>query len=215
MKGLLLKELYFYRANGIIYLILCLCFVAGVIGTGNPFFFFFAFLMSEILPGSVIAYDEKSKWQQYCATLPVPRKAYVDVKYITMLMLFVLSCAIVTVCVAIHSAATGFKDLDGFRALLPCAALFLVFVGVFSLVMPFIFKLGAEKGRFLYMIFGGIAGGVASIGFSALADGGAYEVMLSISQNDALLLAAAAAVGALLFAGSYALSVRFYNKREL
>ena len=216
MKGLILKELYFYKANAVIYLLLILCFFACVVGGGNPFMMFFAYLMTLMLPSSSFAYDEKYKWAQYSLSLPVTRKQTVDVKYLSMIIFYVGFCILSAVGVLINMAITGFKDMTGLKSLPLCIVLFGIFLGVLSAIMPFMFKLGAEKGRYVFMIFGGICGGGGAICFNLFADEDFIAgFMTNLSAHGGVILAVVFAVSMVIFACSHALSVHFYNKREM
>ncbi len=215
MKGLLLKEFYFYKANGVFYLILIVLFAICAIGSGNPFMMTMPMLISYLLPSSNLAYDEKSKWAQYCDALPVTRVQFVSVKYITMIVFYVFFCILTAVSIIINAAIGGFKDLTGLKLILPCFALYLILLGVISIIMPFLFKLGVEKGRFMFMVFGGLCGGLGAMGVSFGTEKGVTETLGNITASGAWIMAAAVAVSLLIFAGSWALSGVFYRGREL
>ena len=216
MKGLILKELYFYKANWLMYLIFIAVFFLCVAATGNPFIIAIAYMMSTLMPSSVFAYDEKAKWTQYSCYLPVSRKDAVAVKYLSIIAIYVMFCILTALGVFINAIINGFEDMSGFRLLLPCFAIFIILLGVISLVMPFIFKLGAEKGRYVFMVLGGLCGGFGALFSSTIdEDSGVLNLLINLSGHGALLIACAAAVGVLIFIGSWALSVKFYNKREL
>ena len=77
-----------------------------------------------------------------------------------------------------------------------------------AILLPFTFKYGVEKGRFAYYITIGICCGVGAFLVSA-----GFEI--PTVTNSFWLLGAVAGVSILLYALSWRLSIRFYQKREL
>lgn len=83
MKGLLLKDYYmllkYCRPYALIVLIFGACSLAD---GGNLFMLAYPAVLCGINSVSLLAYDEKSRWQQYCETMPYTRKQVVDSKYL-------------------------------------------------------------------------------------------------------------------------------------
>ena len=75
MKGLLLKDYYmllkYCRPYALIVLIFGVCSLAD---GGNLFMLAYPAVLCGINSVSLLAYDEKSRWQQYCETMPYTRK---------------------------------------------------------------------------------------------------------------------------------------------
>jgi len=78
-----------------------------------------------------------------------------------------------------------------------------------SVSLPFMFKWGVEKGRIAYYVMIGVVCG-GSVAASALLRGSAQE---QIQPDGILPVLALGGIG--LYALSWYLSVRFYEKREL
>ena len=88
MKGLILKDLYmtvhyFRKFLFILILFLGLGFADGE----NLFMVFYPGLLATMIPVNLLAYDERSRWDIYCGTLPVSRDKVVSAKYLLELIL--------------------------------------------------------------------------------------------------------------------------------
>ena len=96
---------------------------------------------------NTLALDEQSKWNQYALTLPFDRASLVIGKYI---MLFIMAC--------ISSAAVMLLELCINRMAGGISDLLVVGLGAFmgslistSLLLPFMYKFGIERGRYVLM----------------------------------------------------------------
>ena len=70
MKGLLRKDLYMMGKYCRSYLLLVIVFLCvSVFSSDNLFFVFYPSLFSGMIPVSLLAYDERSRWTQYSGTL--------------------------------------------------------------------------------------------------------------------------------------------------
>lgn len=78
-----------------------------------------------------------------------------------------------------------------------------------SISLPFIFKLGVEKGRTAYYVMIGFV-----CGASVLASG-LFKGQIGIEINPNLMLAVLAAVGIGIYIFSWYMSIVFYKKREI
>ena len=147
MKGLLLKDYYTIIKYCRFYLIMLLIFIViSSIGETSPFFMFYPALIAWLIPVTLISIDEKEKWDIYCSTLPFDRKQMISEKYL-LGFLFVLSVMIASSAEqVIRMSVLGiFSWSDLF--LLSGTVFMLGLIGP-SVLLPFIFKFGAEKGGF-------------------------------------------------------------------
>ena len=87
----------------------------------------------------------------------------------------------------------------------------LVFISGFasSITLPFMFKLGVEKGRMAYYVMIGIICGGSIVASTVLRD----AMQSGIKPNGVLALVAV--LGIAIYALSWYLSIVFYKKREL
>lgn len=210
MKGLLLKDWYvIFKQGKVMFLFVLLYLILGALGE-NTFFGAFAVLFLSLLPITVMGFDERSKWDRFAVTLPVTRKQLVLEKYLFSLIALGVGAALYLVFTIAGSAfahrTTDLAELLGVLA--PMLSVSLIFSAV---NFPMMFKLGVEKGRLWFILIiallGAILGGLLAMRSN---EGGSLPPWLN-GQLLWLLLP----VSLLLFAISYPLSVRIYEKREL
>ncbi len=207
MKGLLLKDFYMTIRYCRAYLLMIAVFVAvSFVGQENLFFVFFPCMISGMLPVTLLAYDERSKWSEYCRVLPYSKAQIVSGKYLVGLIAQLAVLCVTGTAQALRMQAAGMLNLQNFGALM---GLLLILSSVASsLVLPFMFRYGVEKGRIAYYVMIGIvtAGGIGAtnlFGGNAAADGAVRSVL-------PLLCAA----GVMLYALSWVLSIAFYKKQQ-
>lgn len=207
MKGLLLKDFYLSWRYCRAFLVIVAVFLAvSFTGDDNIFFLIYPIMIASVIPMTLVSYDEHDKWTAYSGTLPYTRAQLVSTKYLVGMcfgsVAFLISMAATTVRMILGG---GFV-LEQF-ALVGTALLVLGCLGP-ALILPYVFKYGAEKGRVAFYItvgvFSGVAAVLAGIGFQVQVMGGGLWP-----------LAAVAGVSILLYALSWWLSIRFYQKREL
>lgn len=216
MKALLLKDWYLMKRYCRMFLLLEIIFIAVSCATpGNTFYLIYPILLAGITSATLYSYDEREGWLTFAATLPQSRAILVTAKYLIALF---LSTAVVLVLLAVHGARLvllGQPNLTAEFGLLIVALLPMAGVGLLvpALVLPFMFKLGAEKGRIFYIAVIAVACS-ASILFmndrQILVNNRPTYLGLNLGSAAAVYLACLA-----LFALSWRLSVRFYQRREL
>lgn len=144
MKGLLLKDWYLTIKYGKMQLIFAV--VYGVIGAILPkanAFVALPVMLIALLPNTIYAYDEREKWTTYVRAFPITDAQYVTGKYLYG-----------AICLAVYFALLIIVDLifqiDRFVA--QCVMFFLGGLLMPSVMMPFMFRFGTEKGRIAYLI---------------------------------------------------------------
>lgn len=208
MKGLLLKDFYMTVKYCRTFLIIIAVFIAAsLIRNDNLFFAFYPCLFSGMLPVTLLSYDERSKWNEYSGALPYSKSQIVSGKYIIGLIAQIIVLILSGIAQAVRMNVNGIfvlNDYLGFMAML----LFLSCVASSS-ILPFIFKLGVEKGRIAnYFLIGFIFAG--SLIASKLLD---TNLQAEVTFNG--ILPVLCIFGIALFAFSWYLSIVFYKKREL
>lgn len=98
---------------------------------------------------TLMSYDEKGGWNLYCGTLPCTARQVVGAKYIMVLLLQLVLLGILAVALAGKNLCTGRPCLEGGEIFI---LMFGVPVGMMSLILPFLFRLGIEKGRMAYYL---------------------------------------------------------------
>lgn len=210
MKGLLLKEFLMLKKGAATLLIFLGCF--GLIGpSGNPTMLLMIPLFSAILLYGHINYDEQSKWQQYSIALPYGRKMIVSAKYAAMAIGAVVSTVLVVllhgVTVAIGKAEFSLKDLVGHLVL--SLAIGIIYPTFF---LPLAYKFNSEKGRTIMLFLNGASGAIAVFLLSAIE---ATGILAKLSNYTNILPYIAVAAVLVLFALSWIISVKIYEKRDL
>lgn len=218
MKGLLRKDLYMMAAYCRSFLLIVFGFaIVGAFGQDNWFFIFYPMIVGVMLPVTIQSYDEKFRWERYCGALPVTRAQVVSVKY---LLTLIMVGAVFALIMLVQGLRLG---LAGRLAELPALIPILLAIGLVgpAILLPIIFRLGVEKGRIAYYILIGVICALGVILSYRLSDtlpeaiGGAdaaTQIVLQGSLGGTLLTVA---VSALIYALSWLLSIRFYQKREL
>ena len=207
MKGLLLKDFYLSWRYCRAFLVIVAVFLAvSFTGDDNIFFLIYPIMIASVIPMTLVSYDEHDKWTAYSGTLPYTRAQLVSTKYLVGMcfgsVAFLISMAATTVRMILGG---GFV-LEQF-AVVGTALLVLGCLGP-ALILPYVFKYGAEKGRVAFYITVGVFSGVAAV----LAGMG---FQIQTVARGLWPLAVVAGVSILLYALSWWLSIRFYQKREL
>ena len=144
MKGLLLKDWYMTLKYGRIMLVFSFGYMAiGLFLEEFSAFTTLPVMLMGLLPHSMLAYDEREKWTDYVRALPVSDAQYVTEKYLYGAICLAVYFAVLTV-VNLISPMEGFAELF--------AILFAAGMVMPSLLMPFMFRFGTEKGRLAYII---------------------------------------------------------------
>lgn len=203
MKALLYKDFLAAKKYLRMLFVMDLIFVAvSIFGSSEaPFLTIFPLVMCAPTVTSLISYDERFHFDRSCEYMPVSRKTQVDEKYLLALgyvaVIFLLCALGVVRRFPAGSDRTLLLTAMLAGGLLPA-----------SLLLPVMFRLGTEKGRvFYYVIY------IASLALTYGASG--VGVSGGQTQPGPGLFWGALAVLLALFALSWFLSVRFYQKREL
>lgn len=208
MRGLIIKDLYMAKKYCRNSLILNVIFIAiSLVGNSNLFFIFYPCMICGMIPITLLAYDEKSKWLQYSATMPYTRAQIVSGKYIIGLVGQVAMIIITGVAQAVRMNVQGIFIFKEYLVLM-MLLLIMSFVSS-SMCLPFMFKLGVEKGRAAYYSMIGLvcAGSVVSSTYLL------KDAIETLEINSVLPILCLVSIG--IYALSWYLSIVFYKKRDL
>jgi len=208
MKGLLLKDWYMMKKYCRYYLFATVGFIIlSLMTDGNMFFVFYPCMLCGMIPVNLIGYDERSRWMEYSSTMPYTKAQIVSGKFIIGLLTQLATMLVIGTAHTVKMVATG-VFIPGELAVL---MLLLLIVSTLSssICLPFIFKLGVEKGRTAYYVMIGFVCGASALASGLLADQPASELQPS------LVLAILAVVGIGVYVFSWYLSIAFYKKREI
>lgn len=208
MKGLLLKDWYMMKKYCRSYLIIAFVFIAvSLVSNDNMFFVFYPCLLCGMIPANLLGYDERSRWMQYSGTLPYTKTQIVSGKYLIGLLAQLTMLVVTAIAQAAKMIVAGGFILGDFVVLM--LLMLIVSTLTSSISLPFIFKLGVEKGRTAYYVMIGFACGASVLAPSLLRG----QLAAEIQPNFVLTLVAIAGVGVYIF--SWYMSVVFFKRREI
>lgn len=217
MKGLIIKDLCVIKNQMKSLLLVLALFIFLSIANKDATFvlFLIPFYMIMILI-TTFSYDEFNKWECYCNSLPLSRKEIVKAKY----LLFNASSLVVLVLGVLASfIIPNFIENTTFESIY--ASIIGVAFGiclVISLLIPFYYKFGSQKGRI--MLFLTVAILALLIGtITSLDVFNNIELMniinslnnLSLGMFTLLLII----VTIIIMTISYYISVKIYSNKEL
>ena len=208
MKGLLRKDLYLLMKTGRMYLVISALFLAiYVLGDHGYFYFAYPSVMISMLGVSLISIDEHSRWDKYCASLPVTRAQTVTSKYL-LLGVMVIAMALLSGLVAFFSRHNH-QAVSGMTALAMGLGLFLPAIN-----MPLCYKYGTEKARWVsFLALGGSIALFFIIGtmlFESIFNDPAAAPTASVNTMFLSI-----PLGLIAYVFSWRLSVKIYQSREL
>lgn len=206
MKGLLLKDLYMSAKYCRAFLGIVIVFlVISFFGENNLFAVIYPTMIASVIPMSLLSYDERDNWTQYSGTMPYTRVQLVSAKYIVGLFYGALSYLISMIASVVRMNLQGNFSVVNLMST-GTALLVLGLLGP-TLLLPFVFKLGAEKGRIaFYVMIGIICAGSIAAGIGA---------QTALPVTDLWVLGVISASIVILYVLSWRLSILFYQKREL
>ena len=208
MKGLLLKDWYMMKNYCRSYLLIAAVFIAvSLFNNDNLFFVFYPCLLCGMLPINLLGYDERSRWTQYSGTMPYTKTQIVSAKYLIGLLAQASILFVTGITQGIKMIMTDNFVLGDFTVLM--LLLLTIATLTSSIPLPFIFKLGVEKGRTAYYIMIGFVCGASVLASSILRG----QLVSEMQPNLVLALLAAAGIGVYIL--SWYLSVVFFKKREI
>lgn len=208
MKGLLLKDWYMMKKYCRAYLLIAVVFIAvSLFSNDNMFFVFYPCLLCGMIPVNLLGYDERSRWMQYSGTLPYTKTQIVSGKYLIGLLSQITILVATGVAQAAKMLIAHNFELGDFAVLM--LLMLIVSTLTSSICLPFVFKLGVEKGRTAYYVMIGFVCGASVLASSILRG----QLVSKIQPNLILALVAVAGIG--IYILSWYLSIVFFKKREI
>lgn len=209
MIGLLIKDLLVLRKTMRLYLAMLVFYLVLTVSGAFDYSMLTGFvsLFTMMLPISSFAYDELARWEKYAAALPVGRRGIVGSKYLFAIAMGGIAEALMAVMAVILMVIQQVQPAEILITGLACVGIGLL---MNSILLPLLFKLGAEKGRTLTM---GVFGLLFLIGFFAakLAKGSAFHP----SIPNAVIAALFAVLVVLALLTSYYISIKIFEHKDL
>lgn len=210
MKGLLRNDMYTvskcYRLLLAFMLILMLgsVYAAGKI----TWMMFYPCLIVSTIPTSLTAFDERNKWNTYCGALPYSRRQYVASKYITGIIMG--GIALIAELIACTAKMIMTDSFSGGTLVITASILLLCICASPAITLPFVFLFGAEKGRYIYLIFIAFFASAAIIFLNNVSF--QFSEGFSAGYNIPLLLCG---ISVLLYAVSWIISAAIHERKDI
>ena len=194
MKGLLLKDAYqtWYYAKGVV--VAAMVMMGAGVATmmnGANFFIVYAGFLLGMLPMTLLAYDQTSKFNAYSAALPATKEQLVGCKYIFGLCGLVL--AEIFAAVALGVAQLHWAAVDGALVVSTLVQVGMTTLLNSAILLPLNYRFGYEKAKYVFYLMVGLIAAVMGFGVAANEDGVVRNLLL-------------------LYALSWRLSVVWYEK---
>ncbi|ACL20308.1 ABC-2 transporter permease [Desulfitobacterium hafniense] len=206
MKGLIIKDIFALRQQGKILLALLVFYaVYSVVFQNLSMLAGMIVLLCVMLPVTTMAYDEKSKWDKYALSMPIPRKTIVLSKYLFAIIAEFLAVIIIGILGGIIVFFTGEMVIGEMLVMtlaLGGAGLFFL-----ALVLPILFKFGVEKARFIMLLAFFIPSMIVMMLPQLGIEPPSAQTLRFLGYLSPLIVA-----GLLLF--SVKISIGIYNKKE-
>lgn len=170
MTGLILKDMINLKKNAKIFAALAVLYaVMGFTSEDSSFFSSIFTMLVAVLTLSAYSYDEMAKWDIYALTMPITREDMVRSKYSIMLLLTFLGSVIGILFTTLINAVIKPEHLfSGMNNCFIGAGIVIVF---YSIVLPFITKLGVEKARLIFFAVYFIPAGILLFVSKAMKNG--------------------------------------------
>lgn len=216
MKGLILKDFINLKKNFKIFIVLTAIYGFMSFTSEDASFFSTIFTMLfAILTLSIYSYDELAKWDGYGLTMPVSRDSMVQVKYIMMLLLTLLGFLFSLVfTVIINKSIDSTSLFEGIQNSGVGSAIVILF---YSIILPFITKLGVEKARIIFFAVYIIPFAIIMF-INKLSKEGRFEIpkefagIITFLKENITVVLPIVVLAALIL--SYLISVQIYRKKE-
>ena len=212
MKGLLLKDAYqmwCYTRWIILVSVAMMLMGTFFMKEGANFFMLYGGFLLGILPMTLLAYDQNSRFSAYSAALPVTKEQLVGGKYLIGLCGMVLAELLSVAALAAAQLLWGTVTMQITVATLLQVALLTLLGNV--ILLPLTYRVGYQKARYVYYLCIGLLASL--MGYFISSGDNALNSILPAQGSPLVLVVVLAAVLAL-YAASWRLSVAWYGKEE-
>ena len=207
MKGLILKDFYTsIKELRLYFVIMALFILASFVSEDMYFMAIYPCLICGMFPQSLMAFDERSKWENYCGTFPIKNKDIVSSKYIFTIIIILITTCVSAILHGIRFAISETYTTDTY--MLTVVSIFVLSCIAVAIQLPFNFKYGAEKGRIGYYLI------VIITSFGSVVSGKYLTGDQQIQMTDGMILFALIVIAIVCYGVSWLLSIKFYNKRN-
>lgn len=151
MRGLILKDLYNIGHNArLMGLMLVVMAVILVPTNGIISFMGVCVIICSMMLITTISFDDISKWNRYAMIMPLSRRDVVKSKYIVLIIFSLVGSIVgIIICSVGGILLKEFDMVNILATAVGCIGIALVFG---SVILPLLYKFGAEKARLLMMV---------------------------------------------------------------
>ena len=149
MLGLIKKDLLIIKENIKVAILFVIVF-SLMASDGNEILYFVPVFLNTMLFVSTFSYDEYNKWDAYACTFPSGKPNVVKAKYLSSLILTIISIIVSYILGIIMGTINNNLDISNVSSII-FGVLFAVIL-LQSIMFPLMFKFGAEKGRIALFI---------------------------------------------------------------
>jgi ABC-2 type transport system permease protein len=209
MIGLILKDLLSLKNSGVKLIIMMALYFVIFASSGNiTFLSAMVIIVLTMLIINTFAYDEVSKWDYFALSLPVTKRQIVLSKYLLTLAFDILGILIAFILFFV-------RDEINIETVLSLCAIFSLALIMASVMLPLLFKLGTQKARiWTIMILLLPTAGVVLLNQMGIKFSGSSLPAISDATVE-LLVYLAVPIALFLFAGSYLLSCKIFEGKEI
>ena len=205
MLGMIKKDLFMVKNNlkTLIMALVIYVFYSLMFDMDMSWFFPFMIVMISI---STFHYDDFNNWHSYATTLPQGRINIVKSKYLTTIILILIATM---VSISFSFIIGNIDNIE--NSLLTIFGELFAICFLMSILFPFLFKYGAEKGRIALMIIGFSILGVTVL-LSKYIKIDIPNSLISFLDSHFIVIFIVATI--LMIGISYLISKKIYLKRE-
>lgn len=207
MKGLIIKDLKNLRKYSRTVFIMLLFFaVLAYVSKDTAFIKGMIVLLFSFMSITSFSYDKQTKWDAFALALPISRKAVVLSKYVLALLLSLLGM-LLSACIGTMDHYLFAKTGTIAEVLLESYALFAVAIVYLSILLPLVYKFGAERSRLLIIAVFAIPAVIIGIGSQSgsLPD---EQLIMQLLRFSPLILIVS-------FGLSFVISKAIFQKKEV
>lgn len=209
MKGLLQKDLYqiwYYARTILLASAIIMAVSVAMSGENRSFFMVYASFLISMLPMTLLAYDQNSRFADYSVALPVTKGQLVGCKYLIGLFTMVLADLLAGLALAVvWLRGGGVSSEMVFGTLMQVSVMPLLGSAV---LLPLTYRFGYEKAKYIYYLFVGLSAALMGFGVATDSDLPGLALPAGWAQLGFWL------VCLVLYAVSWRLSIAWYGKAE-
>lgn len=211
MTGLIVKDFIVLKHNIRFYLMLIILYaIIGMFSNLSSFLLGMLSVLGISFILGTFGYDEAAKWDQYALSLAVTRREMVRAKYLVALILTAVTVIIGFLLTIVSQLIHG--KLEFMQFMLSSGVFFVAMLLIIALMLPCMYRFGAEKGRAVMILCILAVAGLVVLFLWGLEQTPMLNILMASPLLSVLLI-----VCVLLFflSLSYHIALKIYQKKDL